>query len=124
MTIEEVYAEIGGDYAAMLKRVGLPAMVSRFACMFLTDTSCQVFFEAWESGDDEAIFKAAHTVKGMCGNLGFTSMQELASEICEAYRPGQEQLRAETDTSALMDEFRAAHAKATEVISAFKAEQG
>ena len=84
MTIEEVYAEIGGDYAAMARRVGSAAMVSRFACMFLTDTSCQSFFEAWESGDDEAIFKAAHTVKGNALAAGDQQMANAAIALRNA----------------------------------------
>lgn len=44
--------------------------------------------EAMEAGDVETAFRAAHTLKGICANLGFKSLFEVSHDITEALRAG------------------------------------
>lgn len=45
-------------------------------------------YEAMDAGDVETAFRAAHTLKGICANLGFKSLFEVSYDITEALRAG------------------------------------
>ena len=38
-------------------------------------------------GQREAVFRAAHTLKGVCANLGFDQLENSASALTELLRP-------------------------------------
>ncbi len=102
MTTQELYDQIGGNYTEALSRMSMDALVARFVVRFLDDSSCNEIVAAWKAGNDEAAFKAAHAAKGVCANLSLTHLSQLSSDICEALRPGNEALRAQTDVDALV----------------------
>ena len=81
MRIEECYQEMGGDYADVSTRLPSPTLIHRFVLKFLEDKSYAALCDAMESGSREASFRAAHTLKGVCANLGFTRLLESASAL-------------------------------------------
>ena len=89
MTIEECYEKIGGNFAEAKERLINEKMINRFVGMFLKDQSFAELKTAMEAGDREAAFRGAHTLKGVCQNLGFTSLYETAHEITEKLRGRQ-----------------------------------
>lgn len=117
MTVEELYAQIGGDYAEALGRLRSDALVARFVAKFPDDPSCPGLLEAWEAGDEAAAFEAAHAAKGVCANLSLTGLAALASEVTEALRPGNEELRARTDVDALVARFGESYRAALDCIA-------
>ena len=121
MTLKELYTQIGGDYDAVISRLRMERLVERFILRFLDDHSCQELIDAWASGDEDASFKAAHTAKGVCANLSLTHLQDLSSQICEALRPGNEALKAQTDIDALVEELKLAYANTVSCIETYKA---
>ena len=123
MTVQELYANIGGDYSEALGRLRSEKLISRFVVKFLDDTSCGELIDAWARGDEEATFKAAHTAKGVCANLSLTKLADLSSSITEALRPGNESLRAQTDVDALVAQFKDAYENAVALITRYAAEQ-
>lgn len=88
MTLEECYAVIGGDYEGMLARMHSEALVRKFAIRFLDDKTFESFQHAVETGDGKAAFAAAHTLKGLSQNLGFTRLYEASQPLTEALRGG------------------------------------
>ena len=44
--------------------------------------------QAMDAGDVETAFRAAHTLKGICANLGFKLLFEVSYDITEALRAG------------------------------------
>ncbi len=86
MTIREVYAECGGSYDETLKRLGSEELVNRFAARFLSDGSFRSLEKAFDEGDGESAFRAAHTLKGVAKNLGFTDLGDSASVLTEILR--------------------------------------
>lgn len=121
MTTEELYERIGGDYADVMSRLQMDKLVARFVVRFVDDPSCADLIAAWDAGDEKAAFEAAHRAKGVCANLSLTDLARLTSGICEALRPGNEDLRATTDVDALVDELRQKYATAAEAIRSFAA---
>ena len=79
MTIKECYEAMGDNYDNVLKR---------FALKFLNEKSYQNIKEYYAKQDIDEVFMAAHTLKGVCLNLGFDSVFEPSSQITEILRAG------------------------------------
>ena len=116
MTVEQLYNQIGGDYADMRRRIPMDDFIKRFLTKFLEDTSCHMLIEAWKAGDEKAAFEAAHRAKGVCANLSLTRLAQLSDVICEALRPGNDELRASTDVDALVTELEGCYTAAIAAI--------
>lgn len=86
MSIKEVYESIGANYQDAMSRLPGEAFVTRFALKFLTDKSFSELKSALEAGDAETAFRAAHTLKGVCQNLGFQNLYVPAAALTEALR--------------------------------------
>lgn len=88
MTLKECYETLGGDYAGVVARFRGEPLVMRFALRFLDDGSYTLLQESLAGKDYETAFRAAHTIKGVCQNLGFTRLYESSSALTEALRGG------------------------------------
>ncbi|MCR5144608.1 MAG: Hpt domain-containing protein [Lachnospiraceae bacterium] len=86
MLVQELYNEIGANYDEAKGRMMKDALIVRFCKMFLDDGSYCQLVEAMEAENATDAFAAAHTLKGVCANLAFTSLAEVASEVTEALR--------------------------------------
>ena len=86
MTLQELYTEIGGNYENMLERFGKEERIRKFVLLFLRDGSYTQFLEAMEYKDVKSAFRAIHTLKGVCLNLGFSSLYEIVNMMTEALR--------------------------------------
>ena len=89
MTIQECYAQMGADYTDVLKRLYSEAMIHKFVLLFLKDDSYQNLKEALAKQDVKEAFRAAHTLKGVCQNLGFSNLYVPAAALTETLRAGQ-----------------------------------
>lgn len=87
MTIQELYETIGGNYADASSRLINESMVTRFVKKFPSDPSMHELLEAVAAGDIQTSFRAAHTLKGVCGNLAFTRLFQAAWNLTEQLRP-------------------------------------
>lgn len=86
MTLREGYDLIGGDYEEVMQRMRNEGRIRKFAKMFLRDQSYPRLVEAMWEGDYDAAFRAAHTMKGVCKNLGFTNMGNSIGKLTEFLR--------------------------------------
>ena len=86
MTVKECYEQMGSDYEGVLERLGSEAIVKRFALKFLQDPSFAQLKESLAKNDGEEAFRAAHTLKGVCLNLGFDELFEVSAELTEKLR--------------------------------------
>lgn len=100
MTVKEFYTAIGGDYEGTIARLSTDARIKKAALKFENDPNYNELLRALKSGNVKDAFRAAHTLKGICLNLGFDSLYRSASAITEILRAGS------LDTSAWMDELR------------------
>ena len=63
---------------------------------FLEDKNFCLLGQAIEQEDGKAAFAAAHSIKGLAGNMGLTALQGAVSELVELLRAGRTQgLRAQ-----------------------------
>ena len=89
MNVKECYAMIGGDYEDMKRRFLTDARIQKFALMFLRDKSMEDLQAGIRNKDYEKAFLAAHTLKGVCLNLGFAGLYTPVFDITEKLRAGK-----------------------------------
>ena len=77
---------------ALERFMGSEAIVEKFMKKFIGDTSFSQLEAAVEKGDGEEAFKAAHTFKGVCGNLSFDVLYGVLSRQVEFFREGNFEL--------------------------------
>lgn len=117
MTLKECYNAIGGDYESVVARLMTESLVQKFMLKFLDDASYDTLLSSLESGNYEEAFRAAHTIKGICQNLGFTKLFDAVEPLTEALRGGS----APADKS-LVDRFCEDYSQTVSVIRSFQAE--
>lgn len=88
MTVRECYEQMNSDYEGVLERLGSEAMVKKFALRFLDDASFNNLTDALKENNAEEAFRAVHTLKGICLNLGFDRLYEASSALTEKLRNG------------------------------------
>jgi HPt (histidine-containing phosphotransfer) domain-containing protein len=86
MNVKECYEQIRGDYEDVKRRFLTDVRIRRFVLLFLKDTSMRELLTAMEEGDFEAAFRAAHSLKGVCLNLGLSGLYEPVNRMTEALR--------------------------------------
>ena len=86
MTLKSFYDTIGGDYDDVTKRLISEEFASRMAVKFLKDGSFATLTLAMTERNIEEAFRAAHTLKGVAQNLGFTNLGKSASALTEVLR--------------------------------------
>ena len=112
MTVKECYEKVGSDYDGVLKRLGSEALVKRFAVKFLNDPSFQDLTDGLAAKDGEKAFRAAHTLKGVCMNLGFTKLFEVSSALTEELRDKE----IKENTTEMFEEVEREYTRTIEAI--------
>ena len=88
MTLQECYTALGGDYDEVLGRLRSESLVQKFVLKFPADPSYNMLQTALAAQDWAEAFRGAHTIKGVCQNLSFTTLYRSSSLLCEALREG------------------------------------
>ena len=102
----------GIDVGQALERMmGSEALLERLLGKFPADQNFQKLCRALDCGDSEGAVSAAHTLKGICGNLSMTALFELFTKQVEALRRGDL-----TEAGRLMEEIRPAYEEAVKAI--------
>lgn len=89
MTLQECYEKLGGNYAAVSSRLPSEKFIQKYVLKFADDKTMELLERSFAAGDYDEAFRAAHTIKGMCQNLGFARLEGSASALTEALRGGQ-----------------------------------
>ena len=89
MTVKECYEQMGADYEGVLGRLRSEGLIKKFATKFLDDGSFQSLKDNLAQGNGEEAFRAAHTLKGVCQNLGFDNLYQVSFNITEKLRGGE-----------------------------------
>lgn len=105
MTVQECYESMGSDFEGVLGRMGSEAMVKRFALKFLDDPSYSNLVKAVEEKNADEAFRAAHTLKGICLNLGLDRLYKVSAELTEKLR-GKELVDYEESYGEVQKEYQ------------------
>lgn len=88
MNLKECFEQMNGNYLSAVERLANEALVAKFLRRFPSDPTMQQLREAVALNDRKAAFMAAHTLKGVAGNLSLTELQNAASQLTEQLRDG------------------------------------
>lgn len=88
MDLKECYVKLGGDYDEVLARLYSEDMIRRFLIKFLSDGTYDLLTEQLLLENYLEAFRAAHTLKGVCENLGLSDLCKSSSMLTEALRAG------------------------------------
>ena len=84
---QTIFNAYGGDNSTAMGRFfGNEGMYLRFLDMFFQDESFQQLENALDAGELKDAFAAAHTLKGVAGNMGLTPFYEAVCVIVERLR--------------------------------------
>ena len=86
MTVKECYEIFGGNYDEVISRLRTDERVIKFLLRVVEDGSYKLLCDSIESGNVDEAFRAAHTLKGVCGNLAITRLGASSSELTEILR--------------------------------------
>lgn len=95
----------GVDVNSVMERfMNNDALLERFMRKFKTDPNYQQLLEAVQAKDNDKAFTAAHTLKGVAGNLSLADLLSQVSTQCELFRGGNF-----AEGEALMDKVTEAY---------------
>lgn len=117
MTVKECYEQINGDYEGVLGRFRGDERIKKFAVKFLADGSYDSLCRTLEAADYDEAFRAAHTLKGVSQNLGFTGLYMVSETLTEMLRNHPEDY-----TPSMLEEVKAEYEKTFSAIQKLQAE--
>ena len=103
--MEELYKNIKGDYEKAIMRMQNDERIKKYLGFFLEDESYKQLIEAMEQQKCEEAFRAAHTLKGVCQNMAFTSLSIIVEQITEELR-AKEFLKAKETFPKVKEEYK------------------
>ncbi|MBR1854556.1 MAG: Hpt domain-containing protein [Lachnospiraceae bacterium] len=86
MTIEELYQASGNDYNELLGRLFNAKLIEKLVKKYRDDQNYKQLCDGVAQKDREKVFTAAHTIKGLALNLGFSQLAQAATALTEATR--------------------------------------
>jgi len=86
MNVKECYELMNSSYEDAKGRLMNDKLIERFMLKFPKDDSMPNLRAALLAQDYNEAFRWAHTLKGVAGNLAFTSLAKSASALTEALR--------------------------------------
>lgn len=87
MSLEAFYEAVNGDLAGVKSRLLTDERVAKFVGIFFDDPTYSTLLQTMQDGDLPEAFRAAHTLKGVSRDLGFTEISEPATKLADALRP-------------------------------------
>lgn len=117
MTIDQCYQALGGSFAEVSNRLPSVRLVEKFIGKFLDDGSFDALCAQMSAGSREDAFRAAHTLKGVCANLGFGRLLSSTSRLTELLRPEASAIPPEA--GPLMEQVREDYRVTVETIRTY-----
>lgn len=118
MTIQECYSMIGGDYEDVFERLCKEERIKKYMFKFLHDPSFEMLCTSLKEENMEGAFCAAHTLKGICQNLGFGQLYVSSEELTEKLRSRKKQ-----NVTELVRQVEKDYNKTVSVIRQFASQQ-
>ena len=80
MNLRECYEKMEADYESTLGRLIKEDRIRKYVLCFIDTDECKDIKQYAEAKDWEAVFRVAHTIKGVSMNLGFTKREKTGTE--------------------------------------------
>ncbi len=122
MTIQELYAKIGGNYEQAQKIMKLDKLIDRYVRKLAASGTYEKLAEAGKAMDATLLFEAAHAMKGVCANLGLDALSRAAAEITEEFRPGSARKMTDAEVRKKLDALGEMYQRTIKGIEEYAAE--
>ncbi len=120
MTIQELYAEIGGNYDQAVRVMKMDKLIDRYIRKLRASSVGDSLAEAGESMDATKLFESAHAMKGVCANLGLDTLASAAGAVTEEFRPGNPRRLSDDEVRAKVDDITALFRKTVDTIRQYE----
>lgn len=90
-------------------------LYKRLAFKYLNNSNYADLVAALEVQDFDSAYSAAHTLKGVSGNLSFAQLYKVSAAMSDALHQGESQA-----AESMMDDLKAAHEKVIEGLTAWQ----
>ncbi|MCB6200470.1 Hpt domain-containing protein [Extibacter muris] len=108
---QTIFEEYGADYAGAMGRfMNNEGLYVRLLGMLFQDDNLENLGAALEMNDLGTAFEAAHTLKGVVGNLGLTPLYQALEKLVEPLRAGKKREDYPALYGDVQTEFRRAEA--------------
>ena len=77
---------MGIDSKTVVRRLASEALVKKYLKKLMDDATYSQLIRAMEEEEYDVAFRAAHTLKGLCLNLGLEPLGEISSQMTELLR--------------------------------------
>ncbi|MDD3339513.1 MAG: Hpt domain-containing protein [Lachnospiraceae bacterium] len=112
------FIEVGINYADGVKRFsGNIGLYEKFLFRFPQDPSYGEMIRAYESQDYDMAFRAAHTMKGVTGNLSLETLHERLVPFVEALRS-----KDLDDADQMLDKVKESYIQVIDALEQHKAQ--
>lgn len=89
MTLQECYRAMEADYDGVMSRLMSEDRVKKFLLKAVENSMLEWLCNSLEEKNYEEAFRAAHSIKGVCQNLGLSKLEVSSSALTEALRNGE-----------------------------------
>ena len=120
MTIQELYAEIGGDYEQAVKVMRMDKLIDRYVRKLRNSNVGELLAAAGETRDATQLFESAHAMKGVCANLGLNALASAAEVITEEFRPGAARKMSDDEVKTRLKDIGAMYQKTVDGIKRYE----
>ena len=100
MTIQELYASIGGNYEQAVRVMKSDRLIDKYIRKLKSSHVGEDLEAAGEAMDAVRLFESAHAMKGVCANLGLDALAHAADEITEEFRAGNSRRLSDDEVRA------------------------
>ena len=120
MTIQELYAQIDGNYEQAQRVMKMDKLIDRYVRKLNKSQVGEALAAAVEAMDGEKLFESAHAMKGVCSNLGLDALAAGAEVITEEFRPGTPRKLSDEAVKAKVGEVLALYRRTIEAIKRYE----
>lgn len=86
MNVKQFYLDINGSYEDAIAIMMNEMLIAKMLGKFMANNAFDEIISDYEKKDYRSLFAAAHSYKGVTGNLALTPLYELSCIITEATR--------------------------------------
>lgn len=122
MTIQELYAKIGGNYDQAVRVMKKDKLIDKYVRKLTNSDVGDMLAQAGASMDGTKLFESAHAMKGVCSNLGLDVLAKAADEITEEFRPGNPRKLSDDAVKEKVDAILARYQETVRTIQEYEAQ--
>ncbi len=124
MTLQELYAKIGGNYEQAQRIMKMDKLIDRYIRKLKNSGVNEQLAAAAEKMDPTGLFESAHAMKGVCANLGLDELAALVGELTEEFRPGAGRSLSDDEVREKLAAVSALYEKTAAGISSYEESLG